>query len=124
MLLTLVTVITAISKAILSKNGIFFFIFIIPFIMNPLIFLYVYLVIVNIVSIIITVYDKHCAVKNKWRVKESTLLLFSALGGSVSMYIIMQLIRHKTKKLKFMLGIPLIIVLQFIIYALVNYYVL
>jgi uncharacterized membrane protein YsdA (DUF1294 family) len=92
--------------------------------MNPLIFLYVYLVIVNIVSIIITVYDKHCAVKNKWRVKESTLLLFSALGGSVSMYIIMQLIRHKTKKLKFMLGIPLIIVLQFIIYALVNYYVL
>lgn len=40
------------------------------------------------------------------------------------MYITMQIIRHKTKKLKFMLGIPLIIVLQFLIFVLVKTYVL
>lgn len=92
--------------------------------MNPLIYFFIYLIIINIISIIITVYDKRCAVNNKRRVKEFTLFLLSALGGSVFMYITMRLIRHKTKKLKFMLGIPLIIILQFIVYALVNRYVL
>ncbi|MCH5303337.1 MAG: DUF1294 domain-containing protein [Ruminococcus sp.] len=90
--------------------------------MNP-IFLF-YLAIINLVSIVVTAYDKHCAIKGNWRVKESTLILISALGGSVSMYITMQIIRHKTQKVKFMLGIPLIIVLQFMIYSMVNSYVL
>lgn len=91
--------------------------------MNPLYFLLIYLVIINIISIIVTVYDKYCAIHNKWRVKEATLLTLSALGGSIAMYITMQVIRHKTKKLKFMLGIPLIIVLQFALCAVVIYYV-
>jgi uncharacterized membrane protein YsdA (DUF1294 family) len=34
------------------------------------------------------------------------------LGGSVAMFITMQIIRHKTKHVKFMLGIPVIMVLQ------------
>lgn len=75
-------------------------------------FLIFYLAVINLIAIIITVYDKHCAKLNKWRVKERTLLLVSALGGSVSMYITMQIIRHKTRHLKFMLGIPLIIISQ------------
>ena len=47
-----------------------------------------------------------------WRVRESTLLIVSALGGSIAMLLTMLLIRHKTRKPKFMLGIPLIIILQ------------
>lgn len=90
--------------------------------MNPL-YLLLYLLVINIISVIVTVYDKYRAVHNQWRVKEATLLLLSFLGGSISMYITMHIIRHKTKKLKFMLGIPLIIVLQFIIFALVTHYV-
>lgn len=86
-------------------------------------FCVIYFVLINLISVIITVYDKYCAVNNKWRVKELTLLLFSALGGSISMYITMQIIRHKTKKLKFMLGIPIIIVFQFVIYHMVSCYV-
>lgn len=42
------------------------------------------------------------------------LLLFSALGGSLAMFITMLLIRHKTNHMKFMLGIPLIIVIQLV----------
>ncbi len=84
---------------------------------------YIYLAVINIIAIILTVYDKHQAVRNGWRVKEFTLLSVSFLGGSFAMYITMQLIRHKTKKLKFMLGIPLIIVLQCIICAAVIYFV-
>jgi uncharacterized membrane protein YsdA (DUF1294 family) len=71
-----------------------------------------YLIIINFISIIVTIYDKRCAVKGRWRVRESTLLLLSALGGSVGMFLTMQIIRHKTKHIKFMLGIPLIFICQ------------
>ena len=74
--------------------------------------LLIYLVLINLVSIIVTISDKHKAKKHKWRVPESTLLLLSALGGSVAMYITMLIIRHKTKHHKFMIGIPIFIVLQ------------
>ncbi len=74
-----------------------------------------YLTIINIVAICITAYDKHAARKDKWRVRESTLMLISALGGSIGMYITMQLVRHKTRHLKFMLGIPVILIIQVIL---------
>lgn len=73
-----------------------------------------YLILVNIISVVITVYDKRCALKKRWRVKESTLLLLSALGGSVAMYLTMHAIRHKTRHIKFMLGIPIILILQLV----------
>lgn len=72
----------------------------------------IYLTIINLISIIITVYDKIKAINHKWRVRESTLLFVAALGGSVAMYITMLLIRHKTRHIKFMLGIPVIFILQ------------
>ncbi|MEE0914622.1 MAG: DUF1294 domain-containing protein [Ruminococcus sp.] len=77
--------------------------------------LIIYLIIINIISVVVTIYDKYCAVKKHWRVKESTLLLLSAIGGSVGMYLTMQIIRHKTRHIKFMLGIPVILILQAII---------
>lgn len=84
--------------------------------MNIFLFiLAIYLILINLIAVIVTIYDKLCAVKRRWRVKESTLLLLSALGGSISMYITMLLIRHKTRHIKFMLGIPLILIVQLII---------
>ena len=84
--------------------------------MNIFLFiLAIYLILINLIAVIVTIYDKLCAVKRRWRVKESTLLLLSALGGGISMYITMLLIRHKTRHIKFMLGIPLILIVQLII---------
>ena len=75
--------------------------------------LLIYLAIISIVSIVVCIYDKIAAKHNpKHRTREATLLLLSALGGSVAMYLTMQLIRHKTKHVKFMVGIPLIIIAQ------------
>lgn len=72
-----------------------------------------YLAVISVISVIVCIYDKIAAKKfTKHRTREATLLLLSALGGSVAMFITMLLIRHKTKHVKFMLGIPLIIVLQ------------
>ena len=84
--------------------------------MNIFLFiLAIYLILINLITVIVTIYDKLCAVKRRWRVKESTLLILSALGGSISMYITMLLIRHKTRHIKFMLGIPLILIFQILI---------
>lgn len=84
--------------------------------MNIILFiLAIYLILINLIAVIVTIYDKLCAVKRRWRVKESTLLLLSALGGSISMYITMLLIRHKTRHKRFMLGIPLILIFQLLI---------
>ena len=73
-----------------------------------------YFALISIVSVIVCAYDKIVSPKNRveLRVPEKRLLLLSALGGSVAMLVTMLLIRHKTKHLKFMLGIPLIIILQ------------
>ncbi len=73
--------------------------------------LWVYLGIVNVAGFILPAVDKRRAKKDKWRIKESTLFLISALGGSVAMYISMRLFHHKTKHKRFMIGIPVIIVL-------------
>ena len=74
--------------------------------------LWVYLGIVNVAGFILPAVDKRRAKKDRWRIRESTLFLISALGGSVAMYISMRLFRHKTKHKRFMIGIPVIIVLQ------------
>ena len=87
----------------------------------------VYAVIVSIISVIVCFYDKKISKKNRveLRIPEKTLLIWSALGGSVAMLITMLLIRHKTKHVKFMVGIPVIIVIQgAIIFALAYFGVL
>ena len=72
-----------------------------------------YLAAISIISIIVCCYDKMAAKKfPKHRTRERSLLLLSALGGSLAMLITMLIIRHKTKHKKFMIGIPLIIALQ------------
>ena len=81
-----------------------------------------YLLTVSLVAIIITVYDKRIAGKGKRRIPEATLLLWSAIGGSVAMYITMHTIRHKTQHKKFMIGIPVIMALQIISILVLAYY--
>lgn len=83
-----------------------------------ILFLLAYVLIISVISLCVTVYDKWAAKKRpKERTRESTLLLLSALGGSVAMLLTMLAIRHKTKHIKFMLGIPLILVFQIALIA-------
>ena len=78
-----------------------------------------YLAAISILSVIICIGDKIAAKHNKKRVMEKTLFLISALGGAAAMYITMRIIRHKTKHNKFMIGLPLIILLQMAIVLLI-----
>ena len=78
-----------------------------------------YLLIVNAAGFLLMLVDKWRAKKNRWRVRESTLLIVAALGGSVGSLAGMYLFRHKTQHLKFTLGIPLILAAQCIAVVLV-----
>ena len=69
-----------------------------------------YLAVMTIVGLIIMKADKTKAEKNKWRIKEATLFLVSAIGGSLGTWAGMYLFRHKTKHWYFVVGMPLILI--------------
>ena len=74
--------------------------------------LFGYIVAVNVLGFSLMGIDKWKARKNRWRVSEKTLFLTALFGGSIGNLIGMYLFRHKTKKLRFSIGIPVILVLQ------------
>lgn len=73
-----------------------------------------YLLIVNAVAFLLMLVDKRKAQKKLWRIPESTLLLSAAIGGSIGALAGMYTFRHKTKHVKFILGVPAILVVQMI----------
>ena len=76
-----------------------------------------YIVIINIIGFIICFIDKYKAINRKFRIKENNLFLISLLGGCLGFYLGMIIFHHKTKKIKFILLIPLFIIIWiFIIY--------
>ena len=77
--------------------------------------IFIWLALISLVAVIITVADKRKARRGAYRVSEAALMVVAALGGSVAMLVTMQIIRHKTKHIKFMLGIPIIILFQTIV---------
>ena len=70
-----------------------------------------YLLIVNAVAFLLMLIDKVKAKKNRWRIKESTLMLWAAIGGSIGALAGMYTFRHKTLHRKFTIGIPAILIL-------------
>ena len=73
-----------------------------------------YLLIINAAGFLLMLADKFKAKKNLWRIPEATLMSVAALGGSIGSLIGMYTVRHKTKHLKFTLGIPLILAIQMV----------
>lgn len=72
----------------------------------------VWLVLINLISVIVCIFDKSRAKRGGWRVRERTLWVLTFLGGGAGMYLTMRLIRHKTLHKSFMIGIPFVIILQ------------
>ena len=72
----------------------------------------IYLLLINAVGFGVMLYDKYLAKNNLWRIPEKTLLGIAAFGGSVGCWLGMYTVRHKTRHLKFTIGIPVILVIQ------------
>ena len=69
--------------------------------------------VMSAVAVAVTCRDKRAAKKDpKNRTPEKTLMLIAFFFGSFAMYITMQIIRHKTKHAKFMVGIPIFMLLH------------
>ena len=69
-------------------------------------YLEIYILLINLISIIVCIVDKIKAQRNLWRISEKTLFTLSAIGGALGMYLTMITIRHKTKHKSFMIGLP------------------
>ena len=71
-----------------------------------------YLLLINAAAFLLMLVDKLKAKKNRWRIPERTLFGSALLGGSIGAILGMYTFRHKTKHLKFTLGIPAILIAQ------------
>lgn len=89
----------------------------------PLLIAAAYLALISLISVIVTVYDKWAAKRRpSGMIRESSLIALSVVGGSAAMLLTMLIIRHKTRHPKFMIGIPLILIIQAaLIYVFANY---
>ena len=75
-------------------------------------FFWIYVLIINVVSFAVYGIDKQKAVEGRWRIPEFTLLLTGFIGGAIGSFAGMKFFRHKTKKLKFRILVPVFMVLN------------
>ncbi len=78
-------------------------------------FLY-YIILTNIFGFVGMWWDKRCAIKKRWRQSENSLLLLAVIGGSAGIFVSMHMFRHKTHNRLFIVGIPIIIYTQQLIF--------
>lgn len=77
--------------------------------------LFAYCFSINLINFILFYSDKKRARNRQWRIPESTLLFVSLLGGAIGGLIGMKVFKHKTKKIKFTIGMPLILIVNIFI---------
>ena len=82
--------------------------------------LLIYLIVMNLIGLAVMAMDKSKARHHVWRIPEKTLFLVSILGGSVGTWVGMYLFHHKTKHWYFVVGMPLILILQICIAVLIG----
>lgn len=71
-----------------------------------------YLALMSLCAFALCGVDKGRAKKGAWRIPEGTLLLTAALGGSLGLLLGMRLFHHKTRKKRFTVTVPLLLILQ------------
>lgn len=84
-----------------------------------MIYFYIYLLLINATGFLLMLSDKRKAIKKRWRIPERMLIGISVLGGSIGTLMGMHLFRHKTRHLKFSIGIPVILAFQIVLMILI-----
>ena len=87
----------------------------------PWFYIPIYLIVINLIAYLMFWADKKFAQKGMWRISEHSLIVVSLLGGSIGSLIAMYTVRHKTKKLRFSVGIPIILICEIAIFVYLCY---
>ena len=74
----------------------------------------IYFITINLIGFFIMWLDKRKAKKGAWRIPEKTLFIITALGGGIGTIAAMYTFHHKTQKIQFVIGFPLITILEVI----------
>ena len=77
--------------------------------------LQIYLIGINCLSLLLMGLDKLKALRNNYRISEKTLIFIALIGGTIGIILGMLIFHHKTKKILFKVGIPIIIMIQIIL---------
>lgn len=74
-----------------------------------------FFLLLNLFGFMLMGIDKRKAVKQAWRIPESTLFAVAIIGGSLGSWIGMYTFRHKTQHKVFVIGIPIIFSIHLIL---------
>lgn len=77
----------------------------------------IYLISINVIGFLAMWIDKAKAKKGSWRISEKTLFILTILGGGIGTIAGMYTFRHKTKKMRFVIGLPVILICEIILLA-------
>lgn len=72
----------------------------------------IYLIFINLIGFFVMWIDKAKAKRGSWRIPEKTLFIITLIGGGVGTIAGMYTFRHKTKKLRFTIGFPVILITE------------
>lgn len=86
----------------------------------PLKYVIVYFIAINLIGFLAMFIDKQKAKRGAWRIPEKSLFILTMLGGGFGTIAGMYLFRHKTKKLYFTIGFPVILITEI---ALIIYWI-
>lgn len=83
--------------------------------------LVLYMVVMNFLGFALMGVDKSKARRGTWRIPEKVLFGCSLLGGSIGTWAGMYVFRHKTKHWYFVVGMPLILIIQILLIIQIYY---
>ena len=86
--------------------------------MNSIFYIAGYFAVINIIGFASMGIDKRKAIRNAYRIPEATLFAIALVGGSLGSTLGMHVFRHKTKHWYFLIGMPIILVLQLLLLVL------
>ena len=81
-----------------------------------------YAIVINVIGFLAMLIDKKKAQNGSWRIPEKTLIIITLLGGGIGTILGMYAFRHKTKKLKFTIGLPVILISEIV--AIIYFFVI
>jgi uncharacterized membrane protein YsdA (DUF1294 family) len=87
--------------------------------MSVLLFVIIYLILINLAGFIFMGIDKWKAKKHSFRIPESTFFVLSLAFGTLGTILGMFVFRHKTRHWYFLYGLPFILIIQLILIYLI-----